>query len=147
MIQHAKRWTKFLLGGLVNTGLSYAAYLLLKLILPYQVAYFLAYVAGVVFSYVFNSLLVFCVPLSWRRFLAFPLVYVVQYASGALLLSLLVEMLGISKTWAPLLVTATLLPLTYLLSKLLLLRKAKANGQSACSRRTEVAPRIETSVK
>lgn len=128
MIQRAKRWAKFLLGGLANTGFSYAVYLLLKLVLPYQVAYFLAYVVGVVFSYVVNSLLVFRVPLSWRRFLAFPVVYVVQYVSGALLLSLLVEMLGISKTWAPLLVTAALLPLTYLLSKLLLLRKTKVDG-------------------
>ncbi len=128
LIPHAKRWATFLLGGLVNTGFSYAVYLLLNLYLSYQVAYFLAYVAGVVFSYVVNSLLVFGVPLTWQRFLAFPLVYVVQYVSGALMLSLLVEMLGISKTWAPLVVTVALLPLTYLLSKLLLLRNTKAGG-------------------
>ncbi len=128
MIQRVQRWAKFVLGGLANTGFSFAVYLLLKLVLPYQAAYFLAYVSGIAFSYVVNSLLVFRVPLSWRRFLAFPLVYVVQYFLGALLLGVLVEALGISKTWAPLLVTACLLPLTYLLSKMVLLRKGRLDG-------------------
>lgn len=128
LISCDKRWVKFLLGGLVNTGFSYTVYLLLKVVLTYQVAYLLSYVSGVVFSYLVNSLVVFRVTLSWRRFLSFPLVYVGQYLAGALLLSLLVEILGISKVWAPLLVAAALLPLTYLLSKLLLLRKKKADG-------------------
>ncbi|MDP3228213.1 MAG: GtrA family protein, partial [Acidovorax sp.] len=87
-----------------------------------------AFIAGVVFSYFVNSLLVFRVPLSWRKFMSFPLVYVVQYVSGALLLRLMVEEIGISNNWAPLLVTAALLPITYLLSKLLLMRKTKSSS-------------------
>ncbi|EOA02183.1 GtrA family protein [Herbaspirillum frisingense GSF30] len=128
MIPRGKYWIKFLIGGLINTGFSYATYLVLKLLLPYQQAYLLAYVAGVVFSYLLNSLLVFRVPLSWRRFLAFPLVYGAQYIASALLLHVLVESLGISSNWAPLLVTAAVLPMTYLLSKLILLHKANAGG-------------------
>lgn len=122
-MQRFKRWAKFLLVGLVNTGFSYAIYLLFQLSLTYQLAYFLAYIAGMLFSYVVNSLFVFYVPLSWKRLLAFPLVYVVQYVSGALLLGMLVEILSISKTLAPLISTVALLPLTYLLSRMVLLRK------------------------
>lgn len=110
-------WLRFVLGGALNTGLSYALYLLLHRVLSYQAAYALAYVAGIVFAYWFNARFVFQVPRSWRGLLAYPLVYVVQYLASAVLLEALIAGLGIAEAFAPLLVSAVMLPLTFVMSR------------------------------
>ncbi|MEY2252031.1 GtrA family protein [Comamonas sediminis] len=115
-----KRWLRFVVGGGMNTGFSYLIYLLGGLIFSYQVAYFIAYVSGIIFSYWFNARFVFHIPLSWKGLLSYPLVYLVQYLISALLLGSAVEYLGINKYIAPLAITLITLPLTYCMSKLLL---------------------------
>ncbi len=70
--------------------------------------------------------LFFNVKKSWKGLMAYPLVYLLQYILAALMLSLMVERLGIPKEIAPLLIIVLLLPVTYLLSKTIL----KATHQS-----------------
>lgn len=115
-----QRWGRFLLGGGINTFVTYALYLAFKLVVGYQSAYLAAYVIGVVFSYWFNSRLVFKVAFSWVKFLSYPMVYVFQYCASALLLHGLVEFAGVNVSFAPLMVTAAMMPLTYVMSKLIL---------------------------
>lgn len=124
-----KRWLRFVVGGGMNTGFSYLIYLLGGLVFSYQVAYFIAYVSGVIFSYWFNARFVFHVLLSWKGLLSYPLVYLVQYLVSALLLGGAVEYFGINKYIAPLAITLITLPLTYCMSKLLL-----GAGKSSSSR-------------
>lgn len=120
------RWARFGAGGMLNTALTYGIYLVLHLFLGYQVSYLLAYVSGIVFSYFFNTLVVFRTQLSLKRFLAFPSVYLVQYVASALLLGVLVEKFGISKSIAPLIIIFILIPLTYLLSKTVLTQSRRS---------------------
>lgn len=120
--RHA-RWLRFVAGGVANTAFSYGVYLLLQLVLAYQVAYLLAYAAGIVFAYWFNARHVFHAPMSWRGLFAYPLVYVVQYAGSALLLYALVERAGAAPAWAPLAVTVVMLPLTYTMNRFVLTSK------------------------
>jgi putative flippase GtrA len=117
-----RRIASFVIGGALNTGVTYLIYLTLHLVLSYQVAYLLAYAAGVVFSYVFNSSIVFHRSMSWRGLLAFPAVYVVQYLVSAGVLALFVESFGVPAWWAPLLVSFLMLPLTYSLMRFVLKR-------------------------
>ncbi|HIG39241.1 MAG: GtrA family protein [bacterium] len=112
-----KRGLKFLLGGGINTAVTYGVYLSLLVLLPYQWAYLIAYALGVVFAYWFNAMFVFKVQLTWRGLFSYPLVYVVQYAVSALLLGTLVEFVQISKIYSPLLVAIIVLPLTYAISR------------------------------
>ena len=119
-----RRLVSFVIGGGLNTGVTYLIYLLLhlQLRLSYQLAYLLAYAAGIAFSYCFNSKVVFKKRMSWRGLLVFPAVYVVQYAVSALALALIVER-GLMPEWAaPLLVAVLTLPLTYVLTKLVVNR-------------------------
>ncbi|WP_241668703.1 MULTISPECIES: GtrA family protein [unclassified Pseudomonas] len=118
--ENLRRWVSFLIGGCLNTLLTYGIYLLLNMYLSYQKSYVIAYVSGIVFSYLFNAQVVFNVKKSWKGLMAYPLVYLLQYALGALLLSLMVEKLGIPEELAPLLIIVLLLPVTYLLSKTIL---------------------------
>jgi len=129
MMQHGadvrwQRWVRFLCGGAVNTLLSYLLYLGLIQIMPYQGAYLVAYVAGVLLAYWLNSRFVFRVPLSWRGMFTYPVVYLVQYLAAAALLELLVRFVSVRPAYAPLLVTAILMPLTYLMNKVVLRRSA-----------------------
>ncbi len=119
-----QRWLRFLCGGAANTLFSYLLYLGLIRLLPYQAAYLAAYIAGILLAYWLNATLVFKVAMSWKGLLAYPVVYLVQYCLAAVLLELLVRLLGVAPAYAPLLVTAALLPLTYLMNKLVLRRRA-----------------------
>ena len=113
-------WLRFLAGGLLNTGLTYSLYFLLQKLFFYQVAYAIAYATGIVFSYWFNARIVFRTPLSWKGLMTYPLVYVVQYGSSALLLGIFIERLGIPPALAPLLVLVLMIPLTFFLSRWIL---------------------------
>jgi putative flippase GtrA len=121
-----RRWALFLVGGGLNTILTYGIYLTLNIFVGYQISYGIAYVCGIIFSYLFNSKLVFEVRRSWKGLLLYPFVYVLQYLGAALLLGFAVESAGIPKEVAPLLIIVLMLPVTYLMSKLIL----KATDQS-----------------
>jgi putative flippase GtrA len=125
----AGQWLRFVLGGVINTGFSYLLYLALNLVLPYHYAYFLAYAVGIVFAYWFNSRFVFSVPLSWRGLFSYPLVYVLQYFVSALLLEILIARFSVSQRWAPLCVAAVMLPVTFVMSKIVLVwKRSKTRG-------------------
>ncbi|MGE4062577.1 MAG: GtrA family protein [Rhodospirillaceae bacterium] len=116
------RWLRFVAGGAANTAVTYAVYLALIRFMPYLWAYFVAYVIGIVIAFVVNSRFVFRVPLSLKRFFAYPLVYIVQYLVSTVLLAACVEVLGLSVSIAPLVVIATMIPVSYLLNRFVLVR-------------------------
>ena len=108
---------RFLVAGAINTTLSFSLYFIFNLFVHYQLAYWLAFVGGILFSFWLNSRWVFRTGMKWRTFFAFPLVYLFQYVFGAAMLHILVEMLGMSEWWSPLLVIALSVPVTFLMSR------------------------------
>ncbi len=114
---------RFLLVGAVNTVSSYLLYLLLLTVLPYLLAYSLAYCIAIVISYFLNVRFVFRQRGSLRGFFAFPLVYVIQYGLGALILWLLVGQAGLSPAWAIAGVIIATIPVTFLTSRFILNKK------------------------
>jgi len=110
---------RFLVAGGINTALTYGLYVLLALVTHYAVAYTLSYVAGIAISYLLNALFVYRTRLSLARAAAFPLVYLVQYALGVGLLVVLVDWLRVSKFIAPILIVIVTIPITFLLSRLI----------------------------
>ncbi len=111
---------RFLAAGAVNTLASYAVYYALQLFLPYQLAYAIAFAFGIVLAYRINLAFVFREQGSRAKAMAFPLVYVAQYLVGAAALGLLVERLGVAKEIAPLVVVLVTIPLTFVLTRLVL---------------------------
>lgn len=119
------------LGGGINTVLTYGLYLALDLVLSYRVAFTAAYIVGIVFAYFYNSLVAFKTPISLKKFLQFPLVYVAQYALSIGLLEVLVQAVGISTTLAPVFVFVIVTPVTYLLSKWIIKGRNRLAGDNA----------------
>jgi putative flippase GtrA len=116
------------IGGGANTVLTYGLYLLLDLAFSYRIAFTASYIIGIVFAYFFNALVVFKSGLSIKKFLQFPLVYVVQYLLSIGMLEVLVQGLNVSTMIAPMFVLAIVTPVTYLLSRWILKGKSTPSG-------------------
>lgn len=112
-----QRWLKFIIGGFANTAATFVLYLVLRLYLSYQISYFFAYAVGVIFSYWYNSKVVFDVGFSTGKFIIYPLVYGFHYAISAILLWLAVGYLHVPDIIAPLMVSGGLLPVSFYLSR------------------------------
>lgn len=110
---------RFALGAVLNVVVGYGSYLLLLHWLQYVVAYAIAYVIGITVSYVFNAVIVFRQPMRARAALSYPLVYIVQFLLGVALLKVLVDVLHIPVWLGPLLVSVLTLPVTFVMSRII----------------------------
>jgi len=119
MPKRAAEIFRFLIVGALNTIVAYCTYLLLLIWLRYEIAYSIAYVFGIAVSYVFNAVFVFREPMRARSAMYYPLVYLVQFVLGVVLIKVFVIMLKIPEWLAPALVIVLTLPVTYLLSRLI----------------------------
>lgn len=112
--------SRFVIAGASTTAVSYLVYLLLLLAFQAKLAYGLAYALGILWSYWINSTWVFRRKPTWTGLLSFPLVYVVQALASFGLFALLVDRLSMSKVLAPLLIVVLMLPVTFLLGRLVI---------------------------
>jgi putative flippase GtrA len=122
-----KKFLKFLLAGGMNTLITYCFYLFLVSYTHYNLAYSIAYLLGIVSSYILNSLFVFREKMTIKKGIQFPLVYLVQYLLSLFLIYLFVELFGINPKIAPLSVVVLTTPATFLLSKYILSSKFLGN--------------------
>lgn len=118
---------RFLLTGSANTAASWLLYLACNLVMPYTVAYTLAYVFGIVFTYYLNTRWVFKVKMQWRTFLQFPMIYVVRYGMDLLVIFSLVHYWQCPESVAPLLAIAMNMPLTFIVTRLVLKNRPAGN--------------------
>lgn len=116
-------WIKFLFTGGINTIVTYLFYLLLVAILNYHLAYIISYIIGIIVSYTLNTIFVFKTNFSIKKMVSFPLVYIFQFVASYFLVAVLIEFEIVSEIFAPIIVTVTLIPFTYFLSKFILKRK------------------------
>lgn len=108
---------RFVCFGFINTLVGYILYLILLLFLAYPLAYTLTYLAGIYISYYLNTVFVFKKRMNAKKAFQYPVVYVVQYLLGISLLSLFVTIFKINVVAAPLIVTATTFPITFIISR------------------------------
>jgi putative flippase GtrA len=113
-----KRFLIFCAVGILNSAASYAVYWALLHVAPYMYAYTIAYAVGLAISYVLNALLVFGRRLEPKTAITFPLVYVVQYVCGMLLLPALVHLAALSAPVAGAVTMIALAPVTYLSARI-----------------------------
>lgn len=110
----------FVVSGGLNTLATYLLYLLLLNFLHYQIAYATSFIVGILVSYALSTRFVFRTNHSWLKFALFPLVYLISYAAGAAVLAVSVSHLGVDQRIAPLVSACVTLPLSFVLSRLVL---------------------------
>lgn len=111
-----KQLLGFAVTGILSTLIMFGLYVMLYQFIDYQYAYLIAYTISVIALY-FMNMFVFDGSMSLQTFLKFPLIYLLQYVLGAISLEFIVH-LGFSVTYAPLLIVIVLLPLTFLLNRI-----------------------------
>lgn len=112
--------SRFLVSGTINTGITYIIYVAALQVIGYRSAYTLSYLSGILISYCLNARYVFRRRMALRSFLPYPLVYLVQYLLGIGALSLFVEYLHMDRRIAPLVVVVCLLPVTFILTRIVI---------------------------
>ncbi len=114
----------FALVGLINTGFSFAIYiLLLRLNLYYILASILAYMAGIAVSYILNSRFVFKKEKTLGNFSKFVSVYLTALVINTGLLYLLVNIIGFDPVLGQVGVTCLVLFYNYVLQKVWTFKK------------------------
>jgi putative flippase GtrA len=111
------RIVRFGLVGVVNTLTYYGFYLLLGRVLPYFAAHVLAFVLSMIGSYFLSCYFTFRVKPSWKTFLLFPLSAASNFVITSVGLWLLVELLHVNETIAPLLAAAVAVPITFVVAQ------------------------------
>lgn len=119
---------RFLLTGSLNTAVSLVVYWLALLVVPASIAYGIAYVFGITFTYYLNARWVFKVPMKWKVFAQFFQWFsLMRFCADQTLLHALIIFGHVDEKIAPLLVLPVTTPLSFLLSRYLLKRKQDAH--------------------
>jgi putative flippase GtrA len=109
--------TKFGVVGIINTGVYYGLFLLLRLALNYLVVHVLALAIAMVGSFFLNCLWTFRTRPTWRKFALWPLTNATNYVVTTVGVVALVEWLRVDQRIAPLVAVVVAIPVTFLLSR------------------------------
>lgn len=119
MVRQAVR---FAVVGVVNTGSYYAAYLALRLVVPYLVAHMVAFCLSMVGSFFLNCWYTYRTRPTWRKFLLFPLSNLTNFVVTTVGVYVLVGLLTVDERVGPLLAAVVAIPFTFLVSRAILHR-------------------------
>lgn len=120
-----KEFLRFLVSGGVNTLSTYLIYLILLMFLDYRVSYTISYACGIFISYALNVKFVFKEKVTFKSFVQFPIVYLLQYLINLLLLYILVDHLHISEIIVPIISVIVTIPISFILSKVIIKKRIK----------------------
>ncbi|MFJ8668314.1 GtrA family protein [Streptomyces sp. NPDC093600] len=113
---------RFALVGLVNTATYYGLYLLFMRAMPYLAAHVAAFLLSMVGSFFLTSYFTYRTRPTWRKFLLFPLTNAANFVITTVGIYLMVDIAGLDSRYAPLLAAAAAVPVTFLVSRTIMLR-------------------------
>jgi putative flippase GtrA len=111
---------RFAAVGICNTICYYVIFRALHSFAPYLVAHVMAFAVCIVISFFLNCAFTFHVPPTWRRFIRFPLSTLTTFVVMTVGVSVLVEGVGADPNVASLVSALAAVPLSYVISRLLL---------------------------
>jgi putative flippase GtrA len=136
-----RQLVKFALVGVVNTGTYYACYLLLLPWLPYVAAHVVAFAVSMTGSFFLNCRFTYNTRPTWRKFLLFPLTNAANFVITTSGVYLLVDVLGLNSTYAPLIAASAAIPVTFVVSRTIMLggpvRDSRSSRDSASTNTNE----------
>lgn len=117
---------RFVLVGVVNTGTYYGLYLALLTLLPYVAAHVVAFLLSMVGSFFLTSHFTYRTRPTLRKFLLFPLTNAANFVVTTAGVYLLVDVGRFDSTYAPLVAAAAAIPVTFVVSRTIMLRPDRA---------------------
>ncbi len=131
-----RQLVRFALVGVVNTGTYYACYLLFLLRLPYVAAHVLAFAVSMTGSFFLNCRFTYDTRPTWRKFLLFPLTNAANFVITTSGVYLLVDVLRLHSTYAPLIAASAAIPITFVVSRTIMLGGSSRNSRGGASTNT-----------
>ncbi|OHD38166.1 MAG: hypothetical protein A2015_15020 [Spirochaetes bacterium GWF1_31_7] len=120
-----QQFMKFVLAGILNTSFTYGIYYLLIFIIDYRLSYIISFLSGIILSFILHAKMVFKVKIDLYKIIMYPLVYLTQFSISFIFITLFVENGIVNKKIAPLLVLLITIPITFVISKLILTNRNK----------------------
>lgn len=121
LIKKHQSFLRFVIVGFINTANYYILYLLLLAAgLPYIVSHSLAFGISMIGSFYLNCYFTYKTKPTLKKFLQFPMTYIVNYSVTTLSLFVLVDLLDMNLFVAPIIAAILPIPFTYLVSKWIL---------------------------
>jgi putative flippase GtrA len=114
-------------------------YLLLLTRLPYVAAHVIAFTLSMVGSFFLNSRFTYRTRPTLRKFLLFPLTNAANFVITTSAVYLLVDVLRLSSRYAPLFATGAAVPITFLVSRAILLRPDRDTAPPSPAERTPIS--------
>ncbi|WP_407803717.1 flippase GtxA [Staphylococcus aureus] len=113
---------KFIIVGGINTLNYYVVYLLLLKLLhiEYMISHITGFIVAFVISYYLNCYFVYRVKPTWRKFISFPIMQIVNVSLQTVLLYVFVSWLNLPAEIAPFAGLIITIPITFILSKWIL---------------------------
>lgn len=126
-----EQFIRFVIVGVINTLNYYVLYLLFYHLvgLNYMPAHIIAFLVSMIGSFYLNSYFTYKVKPTLKKFLQFPLTYVVNITVTTLAIWVFVDVLGWSETLSPLLATVLAIPFTFVVSKFILTGSTKVKRE------------------
>jgi putative flippase GtrA len=124
MLKHVpvfRHVNRFVVVGVINTAVYYGLYLILCTVIPYLAAHVTAIFIAMLGSFFLNCYWTFQTPPTWHKFALFPFTNATNYVVTTLGVFVLVEWFGVDQRWAPLIAAAAAIPVTFVLSRWVLI--------------------------
>ena len=120
-----KQFWKFNMVGILNTVNYYILYMIFKeaFQMNYMTSHLLGFFISMIGSFYLNSYFTYRVKPTLKKFLKFPLTYVVNILVSTLVIYILVQLLSISDNIAPIIATIIAIPFTFVISKIILTKE------------------------
>jgi putative flippase GtrA len=116
----------FLVVGVSNTLLTYVVYLALLRVVHYAWAFTGAFLIGLIFTGLLNIRVTFARHPTVTACVIFAAYYAVYYVLALALLHVFVDYLGIDEHWAPLLMLPIVVPINFVMTRLIVHRFGRA---------------------
>lgn len=125
MFIFSKQFWRFVVVGFTNTFNYYVLYLFFNHLLnmPYLGAHILAFLISMIGSFYLNSYFTYKTRPTLKKFLQFPLTYVVNFVVTTSGVYILVDILKLDENISPLLASVIAIPFTFIISKMILLKE------------------------
>jgi putative flippase GtrA len=107
--------------GVLNTAIYYACYLPTRPVVGYLAAHWIAWVISTYASFLMNCRFTYHVTPTWRRAALYPVSNVPNFLATTVGVVVLIEVLDVSQTWAPLIAGVLAIPLTFVVQRALML--------------------------
>jgi putative flippase GtrA len=123
-LYNAQFW-RFVIVGVINTSNYYVLFLFLHNIVHfhYMAAHIISFIISMVGSFYLNSYFTYKTKPTLKKFLQFPLTYLVNISVSSGAIYIFVVLLKINESISPILASVLAIPFTFIISKIILTKE------------------------